>query len=310
VFIAAPVGMPRRPRIDFPGAFHHVYARGIEKRDIFADRYDREELRRRISRNLKRFNAGCLAWAFMPNHFHLLFHSKSGNLPGFMRCLMSGYSIYFNKKHKRSGHLFQNRYKSSAIDTGRYLLELIRYIHLNPVRSGIVPSLEKLSSYRWTGHFEILAFGRLPWEQYPFVREFFSSLYIPGKEIYLAFLEEGLRCRSEEFTFDGAAGASKERLGLHETPPDGNRNGSYRIFLDIVNNVSRGHSISIDRILDGRRDRISSCARREILRQCVFEKGMTNRWVCKWLGITTSGGLYHLNAADQSGAIGSISDGD
>ncbi|PWB66702.1 MAG: hypothetical protein C3F14_03615 [Deltaproteobacteria bacterium] len=302
--------MPRRPRIDFPGAFHHVYARGIEKRNIFADQNDRGELRRRIVWNLKRFNAGWLAWSFMPNHFHLLFHSKSGNLPDFMRCVMSGYSIYFNKKYKRAGHLFQNRYKSSAIDSERYLLELIRYIHLNPVRSGIVPSLEKLAMYRWTGHFEIMAIGRLPWEQYPFIREFFSSSYISGMEIYLAFLEDGLRCRSEEFTFDDAAGTSKEKSGLYDTPPDMNRNVSRRIFMSIVSKVSRTHSISMDRILDGRRDRISSCARREILRQCVYEKGMTIRAVCNWLGITTTGGLYHLNAADQSGAIGSFTDGD
>jgi hypothetical protein len=246
----------------------------------------------------------------MPNHFHLLFHSNAGNLPDFMRCLMSGYSIYFNKKYKRSGHLFQNRYKSSAIDTERYLLELIRYIHLNPVRSGIVPSLGKLASYRWTGHFEIMAFGRLPWEQHPFVKEFFFSSYIPAKEIYLEFLKEGLHCRSEDFTFDKTAGPSKGRIDLHEAPPHMNRNGSHLIFLDIVNQESLKHSISIDRILDGRRDRFSSCARREILRKCVYEKGMTIRAVCNWLGITTSGGLYHLNAADPSDAIGSIPDGD
>jgi len=305
-----PFGMPRRPRIDFPGAFHHVYARGIEKRDIFSDQNDREDFRRRILRNLKRFNAGCLAWAFMPNHFHLLFHSKSGNLPDFMRCLMSGYSIYFNKKYKRTGHLFQNRYKSSVIDTERYLLGLIRYIHLNPVRSGIVPSLEKLASYRWTGHFEIMAFGRLPWEKYPIVREFFSSIYIPGMEIYIAFLEEGLHCRSEEFTFDKAASASEASFSMHETPPDANRNGNHRIFLEIVNTIAREHSISIDRILDGRRDRISSCARREILRQCVFEKGITNSSVCKWLGITTSGGLYHLHVPDHPVAFESIPESD
>jgi hypothetical protein len=223
---------------------------------------------------------------------------------------MSGYSMYFNKKHKRSGHLFQNRYKSSAIDSERYLLELIRYIHLNPIRSGIVPSLEKLAAYRWTGHFEIMAFGRLPWEKHPFIRDFFSSAYLPGMEIYLAFLEEGLRCRPDEFPFDEAAGTSKGKVGLYEMPLGTNRDGDHRIFLDIVNTVSCNHSISKHRILDGRRDRISSCARREILRQCVFEKGITNSSVCKWLGITTSGGLYHLHAADHPGAFESIPERD
>ncbi len=137
--------MPRTPRIDYPGAFHHVYARGIEKRNIFVDEKDRSELRRRIGINLALLRGRCLAWAFMPNHFHLLFHSIDGNLPVFMRCVMSGYAMYFNRKHNRVGHLFQNRYKSSVVESDAYLVELIRYIHLNPVRSGLVPSVAQLA---------------------------------------------------------------------------------------------------------------------------------------------------------------------
>lgn len=259
-------------------------------------------MRRRIRKNLKRLNAECLAWAFMPNHFHVLFHSKAGNLSDFMRCLMSGYSIYFNRKYERSGHLFQNRYKSSVIDTERYLLELIRYIHLNPVRSGIVASVETLSLYPWTGHFEIMASGTFPWGKYSFIQGFFSSPYFTGMDIYLAFLGEGLRSNPEEFLFGETERQGKGHPNLIGNSPEGDKDGLHQIFLGIVGKVSRQLSVSRDRILDGRRDRISSCARREILRECVREKGMARRSVCRWLGITEAGGLYLLNAVDRAEA--------
>jgi REP element-mobilizing transposase RayT len=299
--LVAPLGiMARRPRIDFPGAFHHVYARGIEKRNIFMDQDDMEELHRRILKNLNRFDADCLAWAFMPNHFHLLFHSQSGNLADFMRCLMSGYSIYFNRKYERSGHLFQNRYKSSVIDTGRYLLELIRYIHLNPVRSGIVHSLESLARYRWTGHFNIMETANLPWEKYPFVQNFFSSIYLPYMEIYLAYLEEGLGIRSEPSSFLEAAGQTKGGRKRIEDSLERNTEDPPQIFQDMVNKVCSKFAVSRDRILDGRRDRFSSRARCEILRECVREKGMARRSVCRWLGITDAGGSYLLKIAEHT----------
>jgi len=292
--------MPRRPRVDFPGAFHHVYARGIEKRDIFLDRNDREGMRRRIFDNLTRFNACCLAWAFMPNHFHLLYHSKTGNLVDFMRCVMSGYSIYFNRKYKRVGHLFQNRYKSSLIDTERYLLELIRYIHMNPVRSGLVSSVGTLSRYPWTGHHEIMASSRLPWEEYPFIQEFFSSKYLTDMDVYLTFLGEGPCVHSGELSFEETAPNAKEicNASLENTPAE-NKDCLHLIFMDIVREVSCQLLVSKDRIMGGRRDRLSSLARREILKRCVIERGMTRQSVCGWLGISGAGGSYLLKTMDH-----------
>jgi REP element-mobilizing transposase RayT len=278
-----------------------VYARGIEKRDIFMDRHDKEELRRRILVNLSRFNAHCLAWAFMPNHFHLLFHSGTGNLVNFMRCLMSGYSIYFNRKYMRSGHLFQNRYKSSVVDTERYLLELIRYIHLNPVRSGLVSSVKTLSRYPWTGHHEIMASGNLPWKEYPFIQDFFSSKYIPSMDIYLAFLGEGPCHRIDELSFEEKVPQAKEIINSEVKYSQGiDADGSYRTFLGIVDDVSRLLSVSPDRILDGRRDRLSSLARREILKRCLMGMGMTRQSLCKWLEISGPGVSYLLKAMDNA----------
>lgn len=297
--------MTRRPRIDFPGAFHHVYARGIEKRDIFIDPGDRAELRHRISKNIKRFNASCLAWAFMPNHFHLLYHSESGNLSDFMRCLMSGYSTYFNRKHVRSGHLFQNRYKSTVVDSERYLLESIRYIHLNPVRSGIVTSTEALSRYPWTGHHEIIASGRLPWAKFPIVQEFFSSMYLKDVDIYLSFLEEGLCHRSGESWSESVIGQVRARPRPVDIASEADKDGDRANFLDVVDTVCGRLMISKDRILNGRRDRISSLARREILRECLGRKRMAFRSVCKCLGITHAGGSYLMKGTERPRLSGS-----
>ena len=94
----------------------------------------------------------CFAWALLSNHFHLLLMPTSIPLSIFMRRLLTGYAITFNSKYKRSGHLFQNRYKSIVCEEEPYLLELVRYIHLNPLRAGIVKTIDELDLYPWPGH--------------------------------------------------------------------------------------------------------------------------------------------------------------
>jgi REP element-mobilizing transposase RayT len=142
-----PVGqkdMPRQSRIDAPGALHHVIARGIERREIFRDDEDRDDFLRRLGDIIVESKTLCYAWALIPNHFHILL--KTGEVPiaTVMRRLLSGYAAGFNRKRRRSGHLFQNRYKSILCQEDAYLSELVRYIHLNPLRAGIVNTLEEL----------------------------------------------------------------------------------------------------------------------------------------------------------------------
>ena len=104
--------MPRQARIDAPGALHHIICRGIERRKVFRNDTDRVSFLDRLGRILTESATFCLAWALMPNHFHLLL--RTGNLPiaGVIRRLLTGYAVTFNRKYKRHGHLFQNRYKS------------------------------------------------------------------------------------------------------------------------------------------------------------------------------------------------------
>lgn len=288
--------MPRSPRIDFPGAFHHVYGRGIEKREIFRDDGDRKELRRRILLNLERSRAYCLAWAFLPNHFHLLFHSQNGVLSKFMHCLMSGYSLYFNRKHARVGHLFQNRFRSSLIRSEPYLLEAIRYIHLNPVRAGVVPTLADLSAYPWAGHREILSSNEPLWADFPFIRGFFGGKTVrEGKENYVKFLEMGLGADpsvsfSDRFLSDEEVEQEDWAIAREGNDGEGDKNE----FLRVASRVCRELGIPPGHVLRNRRDRLSANARRAILTECVTRKGIPLRTVSSWLGITNAGGAYLL----------------
>lgn len=144
--------MPRQSRLDIPGLLQHVIVRGIEGRNIFRTHVDRHDFVNRLSALLVETHTDCFAWALIPNHFHLLLKPKGCELKHLMRRLLTGYAVTFNKRHRRSGHLFQNRYKSIVCEEDAYLLELIRYIHLNPLRAGLVRDLDALARFRWCGH--------------------------------------------------------------------------------------------------------------------------------------------------------------
>ena len=129
-----------------------MIARGIERRPIFVDDEDRERFLARLSDVVVATRTDLLAWALVPNHFHLLLRPREGRLSTVMRRLLSGYATTFNLQHKRAGHLFQNRYKSIVCEEEPYLLELVRYIHLNPLRAGLVGDVEGLDVFPWSGH--------------------------------------------------------------------------------------------------------------------------------------------------------------
>lgn len=127
--------MARALRIQYPGAFYHVTCRGNDRREIFLEDQDRRVFLEKLYLSLDIYNVLLLAYVCMPNHFHLLVHTPEGNLSEFMRHLNISYTSAFNRKHRRVGHLYQGRYKAFLIDADNYLLEVSRYIHLNPIRA-------------------------------------------------------------------------------------------------------------------------------------------------------------------------------
>ena len=139
--------MPRKSRIDAPGALHHLVLRGIERKAIFKDDLDYQNFLKRLGKVLTETSTACYAWALMANHVHVLLRTGTVPISTVMRKLLTGYAQQFNRRYRRHGHLFQNRYKSFLCEEDPYLLELVRYIHLNPVRAGIVKDLKGLSNY-------------------------------------------------------------------------------------------------------------------------------------------------------------------
>jgi putative transposase len=133
--------MPRQARLDAPGTLHHVILRGLERGAIVKDEADREAFVTRLGAVARATGTSIYAWALLPNHAHLLLRSGPAGLPGFMRRLLTGYAVTFNRRHKRAGHLFQNRYKSIVCEEDAYFRELVRYLHLNPARADLAVHL-------------------------------------------------------------------------------------------------------------------------------------------------------------------------
>lgn len=178
--------MPRQARIDAPDILHHVIARGIERHTIFREKRDYDDFLFRIETSLARSPNQIRAWALMPNHFHILIRSGAGGLSRFMRRLMSGYAVAFNLRYRRSGYLFQNRYKSIVCEEEACFQELVRYIHLNPLRAGLVKSVSELNRFPHAGHSALMGLIPRPWQSTEEVIRRFGS-----KDRYETFIVEG-----------------------------------------------------------------------------------------------------------------------
>ena len=144
--------MPRGPRLDGPNALHHVIVRGIEGRLLFLGDADRQDFLDRLASVVTETGLSVLAWSLLPNHAHLLVRTGARPLATAMASLLTGYAGSFNRRHHRAGRLFQNRYKSILVEEEPYLLELVRYIHLNLFRAGLVRTVEDLDRFPWSGH--------------------------------------------------------------------------------------------------------------------------------------------------------------
>jgi REP element-mobilizing transposase RayT len=184
--------MPRRARIDAPGALHHIICRGIERRKIFWNDSERDDFLRRLETILGETQTPCYAWALMPNHFHLLLRTGNAPIARVMRRLLSGYAGRFNRLHRRAGHLFQNRYKSILCQEEPYLLELVGYIHLNPLRRKQVATLKQLDRYRYCGHSALMGHRPNEWQATDAVLRLFGKSVSRARRQYRLFVEKGL----------------------------------------------------------------------------------------------------------------------
>ncbi|MDD5207309.1 MAG: transposase [Desulfobacterales bacterium] len=196
--------MPRLARLDAPGVLHHLMIRGIERRKIFWNDEDRADFLDRLSILLPETETCCYAWALLQNHAHLLLRSGKVPLATVMRRLLTGYAVRFNSRHNRSGHLFQNRYKSIVCQEDAYLLELVRYIHLNPIRARIVSNLADLDHYDYCGQSALIGRKKRPWQDVDYVLRYFGERVNQARKEYRSYMESGLeQGRRRELTGGG-----------------------------------------------------------------------------------------------------------
>ena len=191
--------MARPLRIEYSGAWYHVTSRGNERNVIFKDDNDRIKFIIILKKSLEIFKVQLHGYVLMDNHFHLILNTPLGNLSRFGQRFNTAYTVYYNRRHKRPGHLYQGRYKAILVEKDNYLLELSRYIHLNPVKikrikkEPIEKQIDFLRKYNWSSH---LGYGLLKYRQdfvnYNSVLEYFGGDNKKGRKDYRGFVEEGV----------------------------------------------------------------------------------------------------------------------
>jgi len=184
--------MPRQGRLHVPGGFYHVMGRGLERRNIFSNDEDKIDFLDRLGMGLEQTRCQCLAFAIMSNHYHLLIRVASTPLSQLMSKLLSGFASEYNRRNKRSGYVFQNRFKSILCDADSYLLELIRYIHLNPVKATMLESITELDRYPWTGHAGLMGHHVQAWQERNSVWSLFSPQHTRAVSQYRQFILMGV----------------------------------------------------------------------------------------------------------------------
>lgn len=313
--------MPRGPRLDAPGTLHHVIVRGIEKGLIVRDEKDRQAFVTRLGDVAGRTTTKIYAWALLPNHAHLLVRSGAVGLPVFMRRLLTGYAVNFNRRHGRHGHLFENRYKSIVCDEDAYFQELVRYIHLNPLRAGLCADVAELRRYPWCGHSAIAGTVRYPWQDRQCVLSWFGERERDALIAYRRFVGEGVaqgrrpelvggglirslggwaevkavRSREERVVADprilGAGPFVEQLLARDEGRLRRATASAVRVneIEELIRRKCASAGIDLRELQLGGRRRSVAKARAELARQLVSEFGITFAEAARRLGVSTSG---------------------
>ena len=312
--------MPRRARLDVPGSLYHVMARGIEGTRLFRTKGDRETFLACMEELGPLTGTRIPAWVLMDNHFHLLVVSGPRGLASFMRKLMTRYAVYFNRRHSRIGHLFQNRYKSVLCEEEPYFLELVRYIHLNPLKANAVKTLEELDGYPWCGHSVIMGRTTRSWQDRATVlrhfhendkralrryRSFLAKDTSPDKDLQLSggglvrSLGGQPLAKDERIPFDdrilgGGEFVTRILDAKEQDPAPVDKNA-------IVARICSSHGLSSLQLLGGSRRRNIGEARAEIIDELVHRRGCSIKEVARLIGISSSGVANRLKRREAPG---------
>jgi len=239
--------------------------RGIDRTVIFRNDEDRESFLDRLGGILMGSSTPCYAWSLLSNHAHFLFRTGKIPIARVMRKLLTGYAVTFNRRYRRHGHLFQNRYKSILCEEDVYLQELVRDIHLNPLRAGLVQDLRELGSYGYSGHSVLMGKNKREWQDRDYVLRYFGQTEREAKTEYVSYVSEGVEeGRRPELAGGGLLRSVGGWKGLKELRDSGERVRADERIL--------GGSEFVERVL---RESEEEWERRSLLRK----RGMNLRWL-------------------------------
>jgi REP element-mobilizing transposase RayT len=306
--------------------------RGIERRAIFRHECDREDFLNRLATILPESQTQCYAWALMKNHVHLLLRSGLTGISQPMRRLLTGYAVYFNHRYRRHGQLFQNRFKSIICQEDVYFKELVRYIHLNPVRGNVVKNMASLNRYGFCGHSALIGNRQVPWQQTDDVLSHFGETISDARKNYLDYIKGGFnQGRRPELTGGGLVRSlggwkalKKMRLKGHDRVKSdarilGNSEFVAQILQQANEKLDHHYELKIlgydlakveERVVEifginsseiyekGRR-RQQMQARSLFCHWAVNELGMSRTKIAKLLGMTQPGVGYAVNRGAQ-----------
>jgi len=325
--------MPRLARLDAPGVLHHVIIRGIERRKIFKDNKDRDNFLDRLQILLPKTNMSCFAWALLPNHAHFLFRTGDTGLSTLMRRLLTGYAVSFNRRHRRHGQLFQNRFKSIICQEDAYLLELVRYIHLNPIRTKVVSDILDLNRYEYSGHSVLMGKQKVSWQDTEYVLSYFGRKTAESVKGYYAYVKSGIdQGRRPELvggglirSLGGWAEVKRIRLKGHKRLKGDERilgnsdfvmtilseaNEKYDRLYELKSKgydlkkvekrVTEIYQIDKDELYSSGRQKSRVEARSLLCYWAVRELGISGTSLAKRLGMSQSGVVYAVNKGERT----------
>ncbi len=268
--------MPRNPRIHYPGALYHVVCRGNNREWIFRSEMEKQEYLERIAEYKRRYGFNLYAWVLMSNHAHLLIEVRDVSLSKIMQGIQQGYTQWYNRRHKHTGHVFEQRYKATLCNKDQYLLALIRYIHQNPERAKLESGLD----YLWSSHKSYIGENKNGITDISFPLGLFSEDTSKAQQNYLAYMGE-----EEELIGTLKPGEYEEGTQDNETQAP-KRLVIKRTLSEIIEMTAAEYGLETQAFYGKSRSRKDSEARKALILICLEHTFITSRGIAKELGLS------------------------
>ena len=291
--------MPRKPRLHQPGGLYHVILRGNNRQAIFFDSDDRRRWESLIEVGLGVYMHRIHAYCWMTNHVHMAIQCHERPLSGFMRFIASQYSRATNKKMHRTGHLFERRHRAILVQADSYLLELIRYIHLNPIRAGMVDSIE---DYPWCSHHAYLSGDSPVWLTLNWALSAFGDSLHDARRQYARFVQTECPTSIREKFSDGSDKDHRilgddgffASLEMQAIPPK-----AQQTLEELARIICQKYDVSVAELRSPSRERRYAAIRAEVGLTAVEEGVASNAELARYFNRNQSGMSRAINQLRQ-----------